>query len=76
MIVAGKPDGFVAGADIDEFGEVKTEADALALVRRGWGTFNRPAGGRRPGGAALGGARGWWARLCPPVVCVSGGGLV
>jgi 3-hydroxyacyl-CoA dehydrogenase/enoyl-CoA hydratase/3-hydroxybutyryl-CoA epimerase len=43
VIASGKDNGFIAGADIDEFGEVKTEADALAMVRRGWDTFNRLA---------------------------------
>ena len=48
VIASGKANGFIAGADIDEFGEVKTEADALALVRRGWDTFNRLAAVRYP----------------------------
>ena len=43
VIASGKANGFIAGADIDEFGDVKTEADAMALVRRGWDTFNRLA---------------------------------
>jgi 3-hydroxyacyl-CoA dehydrogenase/enoyl-CoA hydratase/3-hydroxybutyryl-CoA epimerase len=41
VIASGKANGFIAGADIDEFGEVKTEEDAIALVRRGWETFER-----------------------------------
>ncbi len=40
-IVSGKTSGFIAGADVDEFGEVKTEADAVAIVKRGWDTFER-----------------------------------
>ncbi len=48
VIASGKDNGFIAGADIDEFGEVKSEADALALVRRGWDTFNRLAAVRYP----------------------------
>ena len=48
VIASGKANGFIAGADIDEFGEVKTEADALALVRRCWDTFNRLAAVRYP----------------------------
>jgi 3-hydroxyacyl-CoA dehydrogenase / enoyl-CoA hydratase / 3-hydroxybutyryl-CoA epimerase len=40
-IVSGKGNGFIAGADVDEFGLVKTEADAVALVKRGWDTFER-----------------------------------
>ena len=43
IIASGKANGFIAGADIDEFGNVKTEADALALVKRGWDTFERLA---------------------------------
>ena len=43
VIASGKANGFIAGADIDEFGEVKTEADAIALVKRGWDTFERLA---------------------------------
>ena len=43
IIASGKANGFIAGADIDEFGEVKTDADATALVKRGWDTFNRLA---------------------------------
>jgi 3-hydroxyacyl-CoA dehydrogenase / enoyl-CoA hydratase / 3-hydroxybutyryl-CoA epimerase len=43
VIASGKATGFIAGADIDEFGEVKTEADAIALVKRGWDTFERLA---------------------------------
>ncbi len=43
VIASGKANGFIAGADIDEFGEVKTESDAIALVKRGWDTFERLA---------------------------------
>ena len=43
IVASGKANGFIAGADIDEFGEVKSDADAIALVRRGWDTFNRLA---------------------------------
>ncbi len=43
VIRSGKPNGFIAGADVDEFGEVKDEAGALAIVRRGWDTFERLA---------------------------------
>ena len=48
VIASGKPNGFIAGADIDEFGEVRTEADAVALVKRGWDTFERLAAVRYP----------------------------
>jgi 3-hydroxyacyl-CoA dehydrogenase/enoyl-CoA hydratase/3-hydroxybutyryl-CoA epimerase len=43
VIASAKRSGFIAGADVDEFGDVKTEDDALALVRRGWDTFERLA---------------------------------
>ncbi len=48
VIASGKPNGFIAGADIDEFGKVQTEEDAIALVRRGWDTFERLAAVRYP----------------------------
>ena len=43
VIVSGKANGFIAGADIEEFGAVRSEADAIALVRRGWDAFERLA---------------------------------
>jgi 3-hydroxyacyl-CoA dehydrogenase/enoyl-CoA hydratase/3-hydroxybutyryl-CoA epimerase len=43
IIRSGKPNGFIAGADVDEFGEVKDAEGALAIVRRGWDTFERLA---------------------------------
>ncbi len=48
VIASGKANGFIAGADIDEFGEVKNEADAIALVKRGWDTFERLAAVKYP----------------------------
>jgi len=36
---SGKPNGFIAGADVDEFGDVKDAAGAMAIVRRGWDAF-------------------------------------
>jgi 3-hydroxyacyl-CoA dehydrogenase / enoyl-CoA hydratase / 3-hydroxybutyryl-CoA epimerase len=39
VIRSGKESGFIAGADIDEFGELRTVDDAAALVKRGWDTF-------------------------------------
>ena len=47
-IVSGKTNGFIAGADVDEFGEVKNEADAVAIVKRGWDTFERLAAVKYP----------------------------
>ncbi|MEP7181688.1 MAG: enoyl-CoA hydratase-related protein, partial [Betaproteobacteria bacterium] len=48
VIASGKANGFIAGADVAEFSEVKSEADAVALVRRGWDTFERLAAVRYP----------------------------
>ena len=48
IIASGKDSGFIAGADIEEFGEIKTEADAIALVKRGWDTFERLASVKYP----------------------------
>jgi 3-hydroxyacyl-CoA dehydrogenase/enoyl-CoA hydratase/3-hydroxybutyryl-CoA epimerase len=43
IIRSGKDNGFIAGADIQEFERVKTVDDALAIVKRGWDTFNELA---------------------------------
>ena len=43
IIRSGKANGFIAGADVDEFGEVRDEAGAIAIVKRGWDTFERLA---------------------------------
>ncbi len=43
VIRSGKPNGFIAGADVDEFGELKNTDDAVALVRRGWDIFEQLA---------------------------------
>jgi 3-hydroxyacyl-CoA dehydrogenase / enoyl-CoA hydratase / 3-hydroxybutyryl-CoA epimerase len=48
VIRSGKENGFVAGADIDEFGELKSAAEATALVRRGWDVFNTIAAAPYP----------------------------
>jgi len=39
VIRSGKGSGFIAGADIDEFGQLKTVDDAVVLIKRGWDTF-------------------------------------
>ncbi|HEY9192346.1 MAG TPA: enoyl-CoA hydratase-related protein, partial [Methyloversatilis sp.] len=44
VIQSGKASGFIAGADIAEFGQVSDAAGAHALVERGWTLFNRLAG--------------------------------
>ncbi|MEP7330337.1 MAG: enoyl-CoA hydratase-related protein, partial [Betaproteobacteria bacterium] len=43
VIRSGKANGFIAGADVDEFAGITNEAGALAIVRRGWDTFERLA---------------------------------
>jgi 3-hydroxyacyl-CoA dehydrogenase / enoyl-CoA hydratase / 3-hydroxybutyryl-CoA epimerase len=43
VIRSGKANGFIAGADVDEFGELKSVDDAVALVRRGWDIFEQLA---------------------------------
>lgn len=40
---SGKPSGFIAGADVEEFTKVASAADALAIVRRGWDLMNKIA---------------------------------
>src|SRR6185437_10843358 len=40
---SGKANGFIAGADIDEFRAARTADDGLAIVRRGWDLFARLA---------------------------------
>jgi len=41
IIASGKANGFIAGADVAEFGQVADAEGAVAIVRRGWGTFER-----------------------------------
>src|SRR5690349_4025089 len=48
IVRSGKASGFIAGADIDEFGAIATEEGAIALVKRGWDTFERLAAVRYP----------------------------
>jgi 3-hydroxyacyl-CoA dehydrogenase/enoyl-CoA hydratase/3-hydroxybutyryl-CoA epimerase len=48
VIRSGKENGFIAGADIDEFGELKTVDDAVMLVKRGWDTFEQLAAAPYP----------------------------
>src|SRR5947208_12047249 len=43
IVRSGKASGFIAGADITEFGELSNPDAAMALVRRGWDTFMRLA---------------------------------
>ncbi len=48
IIRSGKPAGFIAGADIDEFSQLDTAAKGRALIERGWHLFNRLAAVRYP----------------------------
>ncbi len=41
IIRSGKANGFIAGADIEEFREVRTREDAFTMIRRGWEPFKR-----------------------------------
>ena len=43
VIRSGKDNGFVAGADIEDFERVKAVDDAIAIVKRGWDLFNQLA---------------------------------
>ena len=48
VIASGKANGFIAGADVEEFSQLDNEAGALALVKRGWDTFERLAAVKYP----------------------------
>ena len=41
VIRSGKDSGFIAGADIEEFLDVKTAEDAKRMIRGGWDPFNK-----------------------------------
>src|SRR5437773_6506384 len=43
IVRSGKASGFIAGADITEFGKLSNPDAAIALVKRGWDTFMRVA---------------------------------
>jgi len=43
VIRSGKPSGFIAGADVEEFTKVTSTEEALAIVRRGWDVMNKLA---------------------------------
>lgn len=48
VIRSGKPAGFIAGANIEEFTKIATVEDAKVLVKRGWDLFNRLAAVKYP----------------------------
>ena len=41
VVLSGKQNGFIAGADIKEFTQIKTEKDAMDLLNRGHSAFNK-----------------------------------
>ena len=41
VIRSGKPSGFIAGADIEEFLQIRNGEDAKRMVRAGWDPFNK-----------------------------------
>ncbi len=43
VIRSAKENGFIAGADIDGFTQLKTVDDAIVLVKRGWDIYNELA---------------------------------
>ena len=53
VLISGKPESFIAGADIDEFVALETREEALALVRRGQELINRMENLRKPVLAAI-----------------------
>ena len=56
VLISGKADTFIAGADIEEFVRLRTQADAEALSRAGQETMNRVAAFPKPIIAAINGA--------------------
>lgn len=56
VLLSGKPDGFIAGADIEQFGAVRTAADGEALSRQGQQLVDRVERCRVPVVAAIHGA--------------------
>jgi len=53
VIMSGKPEGFIAGADIKQFVAVTTAAEAIALASKGHDLLNRIEGSRIPFVAAI-----------------------
>ena len=56
VLISGKPDTFIAGADIDQFLEFKNAADAAAQSAEGHKLMDRLEHGRVPWVAAINGA--------------------
>ena len=55
VIMSGKPEGFIAGADIKQFIAVTTAAQAVALAGKGHALLNRIEGSKIPFVAAING---------------------
>jgi 3-hydroxyacyl-CoA dehydrogenase/enoyl-CoA hydratase/3-hydroxybutyryl-CoA epimerase len=56
VLISGKPDTFIAGADIDEFGALESREQAYMLVRTGQALINRIPALGKPVVAAIHGA--------------------
>jgi 3-hydroxyacyl-CoA dehydrogenase / enoyl-CoA hydratase / 3-hydroxybutyryl-CoA epimerase len=56
VLISGKPDNFIAGADIDQFLEIKSAGEAERISRLGQDLLHRMAGLRLPVVAAIHGS--------------------
>jgi 3-hydroxyacyl-CoA dehydrogenase/enoyl-CoA hydratase/3-hydroxybutyryl-CoA epimerase len=56
VLLSGKADNFIAGADIEEFTRLRTAEEATALSRRAQELMNRVAACRKPVVAAIHGS--------------------
>ena len=56
VLISGKPDGFIAGADVDQFRAIRTATEAEAISRMGQELLNRLERLRTPVVAAIHGA--------------------
>jgi len=56
VLISGKADNFIAGADIEEFTRLRTAEEATALSRRAQDLMNRVAACRKPVIAAIHGS--------------------
>jgi 3-hydroxyacyl-CoA dehydrogenase/enoyl-CoA hydratase/3-hydroxybutyryl-CoA epimerase len=56
VLISGKRDNFIAGADIEEFTRLRTAEEATALSRRAQDLMSRVAGSRKPIVAAIHGS--------------------
>jgi 3-hydroxyacyl-CoA dehydrogenase / enoyl-CoA hydratase / 3-hydroxybutyryl-CoA epimerase len=56
VLISGKPDNFIAGADIEEFTHLRTAEEATSLSRRAQELMNRVAASRKPIVAAIHGS--------------------